>query len=105
VQLKKISLRYLLLEIWTPWLQCVMQDAADASRIKAANYAIDSLKNERITERWGSYKILELEIKMFEKKLNEIGENVLTFVVQSLKEDDLLCASLPTKKLLCLNDL
>jgi hypothetical protein len=82
--------RYLLLETWTPWLQCAMQDLSDAARIKAASYNIDLLKDESLNMRWGGYKILELEIKSFEKEMKLLGESVVTFVVQILKEDDLL---------------
>jgi hypothetical protein len=80
----------LLLETWTPWLQCAMQDLSDAARIKAASYNIDLLKDESLNMRWGGYKILELEIKSFEKEMKLLGESVVTFVVQILKEDDLL---------------
>ncbi len=90
-EFKRFSRRYLLLETWTPWLQCVMQDLADAARIKAAKYNIDALKDEHINNRWGSYKTLESEIKSFEKKLQDLGQEVVKFVVQKLKEDDLLC--------------
>jgi hypothetical protein len=67
-----------------------MQDLSDAARIKAASYNIDLLKDENLNIRWGSYKILELEIQSFEKELKHLGENVVEFVVQTLKEDDLL---------------
>ena len=67
-----------------------MQDLSDAARIKAASYNIDLLKDESLNIRWGGYKILELEIKSFEKEMKLLGESVVTFVVQILKEDDLL---------------
>ncbi len=67
-----------------------MQDLSDAARIKAASYNIDLLKDESLNMRWGGYKILELEIKSFEKEMKLLGESVVTFVVQILKEDDLL---------------
>lgn len=67
-----------------------MQDLSDAARIKAASYNIDLLKDESLNMRWGSYKILELEIQSFEKELKLLGEDVVKFVVQTLKEDDLL---------------
>ena len=67
-----------------------MQDLSDAARIKAASYNIDLLKDESLNMRWGGYKILELEIKSFEKEMKLLGESIVTFVVQILKEDDLL---------------
>ncbi len=69
-----------------------MLDLSDATRIKDANYNLDSLKDENLNNRWGSYKLLEIEISSFEKRVRKFGEDVVSFVVQTLLRDDLLCA-------------
>jgi hypothetical protein len=79
-----------LLETWIPWLQRVMQDLADATRIQDARYNLDSLRDEALNERWGNYKILELEIKHFIKKVQSFGEKIVTFVVKLPNGEDLL---------------
>ena len=69
-----------------------MLDLSDATRIKDANYNLDSLKDENLNNRWGSYKLLEIEIASFERRVRKFGEDVVSFVVHTLLGDDLLCA-------------
>jgi hypothetical protein len=78
------------LETWIPWLQRVMQDLADAIRIQRAKYNLDALKDEALNDRWGSYKILEVEISNFIKSIQSFGEKIVSFVVKLPNGEDLL---------------
>ncbi len=80
----------MLLETWIPWLQRVMQDLADAHRIQHAKYNLDALNDEAINDRWGSYKILEVEISNFIKSIQSFGEKIVSFVVKLPNGEDLL---------------
>ena len=77
-----------------------MLDLSDATRIKDAHYNLDSLKDENLNNRWGSYKLLEIEIASFERRVRKFGEDVVSFVVHTLLGDDLLCAR-PAAWILC----
>jgi hypothetical protein len=68
-----------------------MQDLSDVARIKVGNCNLDSLKDENLNNRWGGYKILEIEITSFERRVRKFGEDVVSFVVSTLVRDDLLC--------------
>ncbi len=78
------------METWIPWLQRVMQDLADAIRIQRAKYNLDALKDEALNDRWGSYKILEVEISNFIKSIQSFGEKIVSFVVKLPNGEDLL---------------
>ena len=67
-----------------------MRDLVDAIRIQDAKFNLDSLMDESLNERWGNYKILELEIKHFIKKIQSFGEKIVTFVVKLPNGEDLL---------------
>jgi hypothetical protein len=72
-----------------------MQDLADTARIQDAKYNLDLLRDEALNERWGSYKILESEIKHFIRKVQSFGERIVALIVTLPNGEDLLYVVLP----------